>query len=228
MSDSAHDLDSEHASENTMMKDLCHRIEGQRGVFMGFGSFPFHSVFQALPPYPGSITSSSSCASDTSTTSSFACSGTLTSSCIIPMSTVTAIHKNMTTAYWTLYQSGQSAAMLISTQSAAETKRQAGHLNAIKAYIALFLQEAKLNNPDQRGRLMLHVELSYEEGRTSVQQRRWYRLKQGNEEPRKIIDVNMITDLPIPRILAYDYTHENGIRHPYSIISYKEHSSTPY
>ncbi|KAK8229326.1 hypothetical protein HDK77DRAFT_363929, partial [Phyllosticta capitalensis] len=28
------------------------------------------------------------------------------------------------------------------------------------------------------------------------------------------------TDLPIPRILAYDYTHENGIRHPYSIISY--------
>ena len=105
-----------------------YRSVGQRGVFMGFGSFPFHSVFQALPPYPGSITSSSSCASDTSTTSSFACSGTLTSSCIIPMSTVTAIHKNMTTAYWTLYQSGQSAAMLISTQSAAETKRQAGHL----------------------------------------------------------------------------------------------------
>ncbi|KAK8229533.1 hypothetical protein HDK77DRAFT_76156 [Phyllosticta capitalensis] len=39
----------------------------------------------------------------------------------MPMSTVTAIHKNMTTAFWTVYQSGWSSAMLISTQSATET-----------------------------------------------------------------------------------------------------------
>ncbi|KAK8219019.1 hypothetical protein IWZ01DRAFT_172384 [Phyllosticta capitalensis] len=136
--------------------------EGQRGVFMGFGSFPFHSVFctrlyysliALLEPssfsairfagktgctYALSLTVSSRsasvvecfasfttrttiwkdsgasrsrippsfCALDTGTTSSFACSGTFNSSCIIPMSTVTAIHKNMMTAYWTLYQSG--------------------------------------------------------------------------------------------------------------------------
>ncbi|KAK8251710.1 hypothetical protein IWZ00DRAFT_248252 [Phyllosticta capitalensis] len=50
----------------------------------------------------------------------------------------------------------------------------------------------KFNNQDRGGRLMLRVELSYAEGSTTVEQRRWYRLKQGNEEPRKIIDVNLV------------------------------------
>ncbi|KAK8164039.1 hypothetical protein IWX90DRAFT_435830 [Phyllosticta citrichinensis] len=32
--------------------------------------------------------------------------------------------------------------------------------------------------------------------------------------------VRTMTDLPIPQVLAYDHTHDNAIKHPYSILSY--------
>ncbi|KAK8166725.1 hypothetical protein IWX90DRAFT_221447 [Phyllosticta citrichinensis] len=56
----------------------------------------------------------------------------------------------------------------------------------------IYAATLKLDDPGQRGQLMVDLEFSYDAGSTTVTHRRWYRTEPNRAHTRRLLDVNMV------------------------------------